>query len=213
MENLRYDSPACQHWSTSRPNPRYVQTSSELFFSWLILGACSSIDDQLFTLHELSSTLTLQNIPATPKFNVSVPLIANVSIIPSENAPGASWAGAEIILPQLTKKFPTQYVYASNRNVGNQTSLGDPIAIFEVVKDYNGKAQGFKLVKEVFTGLDQIRGMMIGNVDDGSDEFIVAGGVAGSAGVVVYQRVAGGKDLKEVARNTDIPTRTSFIWI
>ncbi|KAJ7883517.1 hypothetical protein B0H14DRAFT_3857350 [Mycena olivaceomarginata] len=56
--------------------------------------------------------------------------------------------------------------------------------------------------------LDQIRGMQFGGEDD---EYLIAGGVAGTAGVVIYQRVDGGRNLTEVARNTDIPMGTSVM--
>jgi hypothetical protein len=69
-----------------------------------------------------------------------------------------------------------------------------------------------ELQAQVFTGLEQIRSMALGRVSDGGDEFLIAGGnVAG--GVVVYRRVDGGRDLEEVARNTDIDSRTSFVFV
>jgi hypothetical protein len=61
----------------------------------------------------------------------------------------------------------------------------------------------------VFAGLDQIQGMQFGGKDE---EYLIAGGVAGTAGVVIYRRVDGGRNLSEVARNTDISTRTSVLW-
>lgn len=69
------------------------------------------------------------------------------------------------------------------------------------------------LVAQVFTGLDQIRGMMIGNVDDGGDAFIAAGANVGTGGVAIFQRTDGGRNLTEVARSKDIPTRTSFVFV
>ena len=47
----------------------------------------------------------------------------------------------------------------------------------------------------------------------GEDEFLVAAGAAGTAGVAIFKRVNGGLDLEVVARNTDIPTRSSFVWL
>lgn len=61
----------------------------------------------------------------------------------------------------------------------------------------------------MYTGVQQVRGLWIGGPDD---EFVVAGGVVGTGGVVVFQRTEGGANLVEVARNTDIPTRTSFVF-
>ena len=62
----------------------------------------------------------------------------------------------------------------------------------------------------VFTGLDQIRGMEFGGPEN---EFLIASGVAGSAGTIVLQRTDGGRNLKLLTRNEQIPTRTSFVWL
>ena len=70
------------------------------------------------------------------------------------------------------------------------------------------------LVNLVCTGIDQPRGMSIGpECIKGADEYLVAGGVAGTAGVVVFRRTEGGRNLKLVTQNKEIPTRTSFVWI
>ncbi|KAJ7719082.1 hypothetical protein DFH07DRAFT_872351 [Mycena maculata] len=164
-------------------------------------------DDRLYILHELSSTLTVQAIPAAP--NGTSTIISTASIIPDERAPGALWAAAEIMIPPPSARFPSQYIYVSNRNTGVQTPVGDSVAIFENL-DQGTPRERLQLVKQVFTGLDQIRGMQFGGADN---EYLIAGGVAGDAGVVVYERVDGGRDLAEVVRNTDVPTRTSFVWV
>jgi hypothetical protein len=44
------------------------------------------------------------------------------------------------------------------------------------------------------------------------NEYLIAGGVAGTVRVVICQRGDGGRNLTEFARNTDIPTRTSSVW-
>jgi len=139
-------------------------------------------DDRLYVLHELASTLTVEAIPSFP--NGTSKIISSAA-------------------------FPSQYIYVSNRNTGVQAPAGDSIAIFENV-DQGTPRERLQLVKQVFTGLDQIRGMQFGGE---SDEFLIAGGFAGTAGVVIYKRVDGGRDLEEVVRNTDIPTRTSFVWM
>jgi hypothetical protein len=45
------------------------------------------------------------------------------------------------------------------------------------------------------------------------NEYLIAGGVAGTVRVVICQRGDGGRNLTEFARNTDIPARTSFVWV
>ncbi|KAF8960657.1 Lactonase, 7-bladed beta-propeller-domain-containing protein [Flammula alnicola] len=127
-------------------------------------------NDRLFTVHELASTLSVQTIPPQP--NGTSITFATVSIIPPNPPAGALWAGAEVLIPAPTAKFPVPYIYVSN-------PTGDSIAIFE---------HALVLVKQVFTGLDQIRGMEFGNEAQGGDEFLIAGGVAGTAGVIVLRR-------------------------
>ncbi|KAL0577525.1 hypothetical protein V5O48_004466 [Marasmius crinis-equi] len=172
-------------------------------------------DDRLFTLHELSSTLTIQKLPEL-SFNATAPLIANASILPENPPAGSKWAAGEILMKKPTKEFPTPYIYVSNRNTATDPASldprGDSIAIFEHV----GKGtpeEGLKLVKQVYTGLTQIRGMEIGLEENGSERYLIAAGVAGNAGTVVLERVEKGADLRVVARNTDIPTRTTFLWL
>ncbi|KIK98616.1 hypothetical protein PAXRUDRAFT_31049 [Paxillus rubicundulus Ve08.2h10] len=82
---------------------------------------------------------------------------------------------------------PNPYIYTSNRNTGMQDPRGDTIAIFENIGN------------QVYTGLDQIRGMMSGEqAGYGGDAYIV---------------VAGGANLEEVSVNTAIPARTAFVWL
>jgi 6-phosphogluconolactonase (cycloisomerase 2 family) len=168
------------------------------------------LDDRLFTLHELSSTLSVQAIPAAPNGTSSI--IASVSITPPDPPQDAIFAAAEILIPPPTKKFCVPYIYVSNRNKGTQDSRGDTIAIFEHV--LLGQAEGLKLVKQVYTGLDQVRGMEIGPGDErGGEEYLVAAGSSGTAGVRVFRRTEGGRNLELVAKNLEIPTSSSFVWL
>jgi len=149
-------------------------------------------------------------MPAPP--NGSVTTFATVSIVPSDSPPDAKWAAAEILIPRPSKQFPVPYIYVSNRNKGTPTSTGDSIAIFEHVN--RGKPnEGLVLVKQVFTGLQQIRGMEFGSAEQGCEQFLIAGGSVGETGVVMLRRTEGGRNLEIVARNTDAPVLTSFVWI
>ncbi|EJF63677.1 putative isomerase YbhE [Dichomitus squalens LYAD-421 SS1] len=163
--------------------------------------------DQLYTIHELASTLTQQTIPADPSVPAA-PLAANLSIVPPGLPAGASMAAAELLLAEASpapgSNFTQAFLYASNRNVGAQDPRGDAIAIFALEPQ-------LALVKHVFTGLDQIRGMQLSGGPE--NEYVVAAGVAGSAGTVVLRRTNGGADLEIVATNTDVPTRSSFVWL
>ncbi|KAF5353940.1 hypothetical protein D9756_007155 [Leucocoprinus leucothites] len=167
-------------------------------------------DDRLFVLHELSSTLTVQEIPAAP--NGTSTILSDVSIAPPDPPSGAAFAAGEILIPEPTENFPEPYIYTSNRNTGVQDSRGDSIAIFELVNKGTAN-ETLQLVNQVYTGLDQIRGMEFGPSSNGGEEFLIAAGVAGSAGTVVLRRTEGGRNMEIVAKNLDIPTRTTFVWI
>ncbi|KAI0674303.1 putative isomerase YbhE [Trametes maxima] len=163
--------------------------------------------NQVYTLHELSSTLTQQTIPAHASSPGPARLAANFSILPPGLPKGAAMAAGEILLVEgsnaTASPFRAPYIYVSNRNTGVQDPRGDAIAIYAV-------EPRLRFVKHVFTGIDQIRGMEFGGFEN---EFLVASGVKGEAGVLVLRRTHGGADLKIVAVNKEIPTRTSFVWL
>jgi hypothetical protein len=88
-------------------------------------------DGILFIVHEKTSTLTAQQIPAAPN-GTTFPLLANVSIVPTDVKINGSFAGAEIILSEPSDKFPDPLIYVSNRNLGPEFDpRGDSIAIFD----------------------------------------------------------------------------------
>jgi 6-phosphogluconolactonase (cycloisomerase 2 family) len=87
-------------------------------------------DGVLFTLHEKTSTLTAQLIPEAPN-GTTLPLLANVSIIPEQTLNGTKFAAAEILISTPTEEFPDPLIYVSNRNIGATIDpAGDTIAIF-----------------------------------------------------------------------------------
>ena len=145
--------------------------------------------------------MTEQVIPPAP--NGTTPFIANFSILPPTYPAGSDFHAGEILLTEASLSFPEPFIYVSNRNTGNVDPRGDTIAIFAVEPQ-------LRLVKQVYTGLDQIRGMQLGGPEK---EFLIAAGVAGSAGTKMFKRVNGGQDLELIANNTDIPQRSSFVWL
>jgi len=159
-------------------------------------------------LHELDSTLTVQAVPPAP--NGTSPFLGNVTITPPNPPDGAVFAASEILIPTPTANFPISYIYVSNRNTGTVDPRGDTIVIYQ---RNNDSGPALTLVAQVYTGLNQIRGMEIGNAENGGEAYLVAGGVAGTGGVVVFKRTNGGMGLMEVARNTDVPTRSTFVWL
>ena len=165
--------------------------------------------DRIFLLHELSARLTLQKIP--PLGSTSAEILADVSIVPSDGPSNPQWAAAEVLIPPPTAQFPTPYIYVSNRNKGrNRDPRGDTIAIFEHINKDTAQ-EGLRLVKQIYTGCDLVRGMAFG--PKGSDEFLIAGSSEGSKGTAVFQRIDGGRDLKLLARETSVGTRTSYLWL
>jgi 6-phosphogluconolactonase (cycloisomerase 2 family) len=157
----------------------------------------------LFVLHELSSTLTVQPLPASPSGSSTI--TSTVNVVPPSAPSGNVWAAAEILMPPTSTAFPTQYIYASNRNKGyNMDSRGDAITIIQ----YSGGQ--LSIVGYAYTGLDQVRGMQFGGPDN---RYLIAGSARGTTGVAVFERTDGGKTLTLVAKNTSSPIRTSFVWL
>lgn len=111
---------------------------------------------------------------------------------------------AEIFLATPSSSFPTPYLYVSNRNDSNP--LGDTIAIYSLE---NPKQP--KIVSDPRTGLTHVRGMVLGGKGEEEGKWIVAGGV-NAGGVKVFERVDGGKGLKEVAKCA-VKRPTGFYWL
>ncbi|KAJ7719095.1 hypothetical protein DFH07DRAFT_898853 [Mycena maculata] len=190
-------------------------------------------DNILFTVHETASTLTAQAIPAGPN-GTALPLIANVTTFPADALPGSQFAAAELLISTPTDAFPTPLLYVSNRNISPNVTdpRGDTIAIFEFVNGTDSAAPAttntrrmlrsrlrrqaqagqLQLVAQIPTGLQQIRSMALGRVDDGGDQFIIAGANT-EGGVAVFQRVDGGRNLTLATRNLDLGNRTSFVFV
>jgi len=101
-------------------------------------------DNILFTLHEKSSSLTAQPVPMAPN-GTTLPLIANVSIVPPDQPQGSTFAAAEILISRPTPKFLDPLIYVSNRNTATPEFLdprGDAIAIFEFQPPSAGEGGG-----------------------------------------------------------------------
>ncbi|KAJ7618055.1 Lactonase, 7-bladed beta-propeller-domain-containing protein [Roridomyces roridus] len=159
-------------------------------------------DNYIYVLHETANTLIKQSVPSYP--NGTSPILYNVSTLASDAPPNATFAAAEILLPPPTPLFPTSYIYASNRNIGNTTDpRGDTIGIFE--------PETLGVVKQVYTGLVQIRGMELGVGEEGQEYLVALGAVSG--GMVVYRRTEGGRALVEVARNSSAVARSSLVML
>lgn len=173
-------------------------------------------DDYLYVLHETASTLSVQKIPSYP--NGTSPFISVVSVVPTDGPSDAQWFAAELLIPPTTDEFPIPYIYASNRNIANRgpsgdhDPRGDPIAIFEHVGKGTAN-ETLELIAEVYTGLEELRGVEYGfDIWKGGEKYIVALG-AQSGGMVVFERVDGGRGLKEVARDDTVVPRSTLLML
>jgi len=155
----------------------------------------------MYTLLELSSKLSVHEFPAS---DTRPPQTSLSTLVNPPLAPHAMQA-AEILLPKPNATFPDPFIYVSNRN--DPSPGGDTIAIFSLAA---GETEP-ELVTEVRTGLKHLRGMYFGG---GDDNYLIAGGVEGG-GVKIFERVEGGKNLKEVASLSEhiVPKPACFLWV
>lgn len=80
-------------------------------------------------MHKKTTTLTAQRIPEAPN-GTTLPLLANVSVVPANPLEGTSFAVAEILISTLAERFPSPLIYVSNRNIWTTIDpAGDTIAI------------------------------------------------------------------------------------
>ncbi|KAI1790335.1 putative isomerase YbhE [Ganoderma leucocontextum] len=157
--------------------------------------------DVVYTLLELTSEVSAHRVPSQPEEPVLLDTVSTMGNPPPPES-ASEMLGAEILVPAPNDSYPTPYVYVSNRN--DPSPEGDTIAIFSTV-DADGKI-GY--VKEVRSGLKHLRGMVFGGPDN---KYLIAGGVFGG-GIKVFERVDGGKGLKEVAA-IELAAPTGFLWL
>ncbi|KAF8422790.1 putative isomerase YbhE [Boletus edulis BED1] len=162
----------------------------------------------LYILLELTSQL------AVYKFNSGLPTTHLTTLSTTKQSPAPSYMkAAEILIPKPNRSFPMGYIYISNRE--DQHPDGDTIAIFSLEKGEEHP----ELVGEVRTGLRHIRGMVFGGEDD---KWLVVGGAGREgrgvgSGVKIYERVEGGKGLRQIAElDSTVGSKlnaTAFIWL
>lgn len=152
----------------------------------------------MYVLNELDSTLTAY----TYGDEVKETEIKTLSLLTPPAKPAEGMLGAEILYAPASASFPEALLYASNRNEPH--AEGDSIAIFSI-KD------GLELVGEVRTGLKHLRAVEFGGDED---KYLVIGGLYGG-GIKVFERVEGGRSLKEIAHLAEdaVPKPTSFVIV
>ena len=163
---------------------------------------CSCKGEILYTVLELSNTLTSHKLPPLPKPALALEVAATLSDPPENpNAIDPPPVCAEILSTPVSAAYPTPYLYVTNRNDPN--SEGDILSIFET-----GGAGSIRLIKEVRTGLKHLRGIAF----DEDGRYLIAGGTFGG-GVKMFEIVDGGKDVKEIAHLKDLERPTGFYWL
>ncbi|TFY63937.1 hypothetical protein EVG20_g6120 [Dentipellis fragilis] len=155
-------------------------------------------DNLLYTLCELTSTLTTHDFPPLPASSL---LISRASTLINPPEPLGDMLASEIFIAPQNAAFPEPLLYTSNRN--DPSPLGDTLAVFSLEKPTHPK-----LVSELRTGLKHLRGAALGGEDG---RWIIAGGARGG-GVKMFERVEGGRNIKEVAQ-IEIGSPTAFLWL
>ncbi|KEP45857.1 lactonase, 7-bladed beta-propeller [Rhizoctonia solani 123E] len=151
----------------------------------------------LYTLHEIASTLTQQNIP--PLGSATQPDIsASISIVPPNSTNPQSYLASELLLSPVSSAFPTQYLYAMNRG-----DSSDAIAIVSIAK------HTLEIVAHIRTGVNFARGVALSH--GGGKYLAVAGQYSGD--LAIFERTNEGVGLKEIARVSGLTQPTSVAWL
>ena len=166
-------------------------------------------EDILYTASELTNNLFAHHLPPLPASPEFLSATSTLQLQPGEGL--GDRAVAELLLAPALKEDASDgdsgaerapFLYVTNRN--DPSAEGDTVAIFSLD---NRTAPA--LVAEVHTGLRHLRGAATGG-DDG--RWMVLGGMLGG-GVKVYERVDGGRSLKEIAALPDIEGPAGFLWL
>ena len=165
----------------------------------------------MYTVSELTNNLFAHHLPPLPALPTLLSTTSTLQLQPGE-ALGDRRVAELLLAPPLKEDacngskngsgYGGTHLYATNRN--DPSAAGDPVAIFSL-EDPAKPA----LIAEVHTGLQHLRGAMIGGEDG---RWIILGGMLGG-GVKVYERVDGGRSLKEIAVLPDIEKPTTFVWL
>ncbi|KAG8967440.1 hypothetical protein FRC03_009960 [Tulasnella sp. 419] len=152
-------------------------------------------DDMLYVLNELPLSLSQYRLSQHGSRTIS-----HVSTFPTltpPTQPAEGMLAAELLLTEASAAYPETLLYASNRN--DPSPEGDSIAIFS-------SGEKFALINEVRTGLKHIRAMTLFGEDN---KYLILGGKDGG-GIKVYERVNGGRDLKQIAQLEGVEQPTVF---
>ncbi|EJD08182.1 putative isomerase YbhE [Fomitiporia mediterranea MF3/22] len=144
-------------------------------------------DSNLYTLLELTNTVVVHDFKSS---NEKPSYVTSARLSMPEGLAPLTMLAAEILSQPPSTKYPSPYLYVSNRN--DPRPHGDLISIFSPLKE---GATELEHVADVSTGLAHVRGFLFFGPDD---RYIIVGGANGG-GVKVFERVDEGRNLKEVA--------------
>lgn len=162
----------------------------------------SSYDNTLYTLLELIPSISASPLPSSNDKNREdkEPTTVDKVISTLSKPQPDSVIAAEILIPSPNDSYPTAYIYTTNRNI--PSSSGDTISVLT-------PSTPPTLLREISTGLKHLRGIQFGGA---YDQYLIAGGAQGG-GIKVFERVDGGKGLKEVASLEEDIKPTGFLWL
>ncbi|KAI0061966.1 putative isomerase YbhE [Artomyces pyxidatus] len=155
-------------------------------------------DGLLYTICELTSTLTSHRLSSLP--SSASTLLSSTSTLTDPPPELGDRLAAELLYSSSPSATP--HLYASNRN--DPSPLGDTLSIFSLEKP--GAPE---LVTEVRTGVKHLRGVEIGGE---GGRWVVLGGAQGG-GVKIYEKVDGGRGLKEIVGLPGVDSPTAFLWL
>ncbi|KAI0305552.1 3-carboxy-cis,cis-mucoante lactonizing enzyme [Multifurca ochricompacta] len=158
-------------------------------------------EDILYTVNELTNTVTAHRLPPLPAEPTLLSTTSTFQHLPEEFL-GDRFAAELLFAPTLTgdNQDSPSILYASNRN----DPAGDTLAILSLQRP-----DVPELIGEVQTGLKHLRGAALGGENG---RWVVLGGVLGG-GVKLYERIDGGRSLREIATLPQVEAPTAFLWL
>ncbi|KAL1677527.1 Lactonase, 7-bladed beta-propeller-domain-containing protein [Schizophyllum commune] len=199
---------------TAQAIPDATETSSPFIANVSVVPTENVAEGSKFAAAELIIT------ESTDEFPESLIYVSNRNIgqIANPTDPGDTIAIFRFNSNGPTSGSPSGSASGASSAAPTQSNAAERRAGFDLrhrmVKSrrQEGGDSALELLAQIPTGLQQVRGLAIGSTASGTDKYVVAGANT-AGGVAVFERTEGGANLKEVARNTDIASATSFVVV
>lgn len=145
--------------------------------------------------------LVAHSLPPLPLTHTLSPTVLAVSpncFLPSSDQISVPMLSSEILIASPNASYPEALIYTSNRN--DPREGGDTIEIFSILPAGSSASLPpsplqLQHLATTFTSLNHLRAMILFGPDSC---YLIAGGT-NSGGIKVFQRLKGGRLLKEVA--------------